>query len=106
MEAEKRHKVLSAIGPPSVTEQTITRMDRLEEELKGIMEKGYAFEDQELRTGVRRVVAPIYDSRNPLAGCVGVAATIFSLEMNNIEGLGRQVVETAQQISNRMGNPG
>lgn len=106
MEAEKRHKVLSAIGLPSVTEQTITRMDRLEEELKGIMETGYAFEDQELRTGVRRVVAPIYDSRNRLAGCVGVAATIFSLEMNDIEGLGRQVVETAQKISNRMGNPG
>jgi len=105
MKAEKRHKVLSAIGLPSVTEQTIPRMDRLEQELKGIRKTGYAFEDQELRTGVRRVVAPIYDSRNRLAGCVGVAATIFSLEMNDIGGLGLQVVETAQQISNRMGNP-
>jgi len=106
MEAAKRHKVLSAIGLPPVTEHTITRMDRLEEELSGIMEKGYAVENQELRRGVRRIVAPIYDHRNRLAGCVGVAATIFSLEMNDIEGLAREIMETARQISNHMGNPG
>jgi DNA-binding IclR family transcriptional regulator len=106
MEAEKRQKVLSAIGLPPVTEYTITRMDRLEEELSGIREKGYAVEDQELRKGVRRVVAPIYGHRNQLTGCVGVAATIFSLDINDMEDLGRQVVETARQISNRMGNPG
>jgi DNA-binding IclR family transcriptional regulator len=105
MEAEKRHKVLSAIGLPPVTGRTITRMDQLEEELKGIMEKGYAFEDQELRKGVRRIVAPIYDYRNHLAGCVGVAATIFSLETGDIADLGRQVMKTAKQISNCMGNP-
>jgi len=106
METEKRHKVLSVIGLPPVTEHTIIRIDRLEEELKGIMEKGYAFEDQELRKGVRRIVAPIHDYRDRLIGGVGVAATIFSLEMNDIADLGRQVVETAKQISNRMGNPG
>jgi len=63
-------------------------------------------EDQELRKGVRRVVAPIYDHRRHLAGCIGVAATIFSLERDDIADLGQQVVETARQISNHMGNPG
>ncbi len=104
MEAEKRQKVLATIGLPPVTEHTITDMDQLEEELIGIREKGYAFEDQELRNGVRRVVAPIYDHRNHLVGCVGVAATIFSFEMDDRESLGRQVVETANQISYGMGN--
>lgn len=104
MEATKRHKVLSAIGLPPVTERTITRMDQLEMELKKIREKGYAFEDQELRKGVRRIVAPIYDHRNRLAGCVGVAATIFSFEVTDTEDLAREVVETAGQISKRMGN--
>jgi len=103
MEAEKRQKVLATIGLPPVTEHTITDIDQLEEELIGIREKGYAFEDQELRKGVRRIVAPIYDHRNHLVGCVGVAATIFSLEMDDRESLGRQVVETANQISYDMG---
>lgn len=104
MDADKRHKVLSAIGLPLVTEHTITRIERLEEDLKGIVEQGYAFEDQELRKGVRRVAAPIYDHRHRLAGCIGVAATIFSMEMSDIPDLGHQVRETARQISNTMGN--
>jgi DNA-binding IclR family transcriptional regulator len=106
MAFDKRHKVLSAIGLPPVTEQTITQMDRLEDELTKIMEKGYAVEDQELRKGVRRIAAPIYDHRNELAGCVGVAATIFSLDMDDIPALGRHVMATAREISNRMGNTG
>jgi DNA-binding IclR family transcriptional regulator len=103
MTPEKRHKVLATIGLPSVTENTITDPDALEEEIRRIQEKGYAFEDQELRDGVRRLAAPIYDHENRLAGCVGVAATIFSLEMDQKEDLAAQVIETAQRISHGMG---
>jgi IclR family KDG regulon transcriptional repressor len=103
MTPEKRHKVLATIGLPPVTENTITGPDVLEDEIRRIQEKGYAFEDQELRDGVRRLVAPIYDHENCLAGCVGVAATIFSLEMNQKEDLAAQVIETAERISNGMG---
>jgi len=56
-----------------------------------------------LRKGVRKIVEPIYKHRNYLIGCVGVAATIFSFEMDDREILGRQVVETANQISYGMG---
>jgi len=104
MTPEKRRKVLNAIGLPAVTEHTITRIDRLEEELGQIMERGYAVEDQELRKGVRRIAAPIYDCRNQLTGSVGIAATIFSLELDDREGLVQQVVQTAEQISDLMGN--
>ena len=105
MAPEKRHKVLTTIGLPPMTENTITDLDVLEEEVTRIKEKGYAFEDQELRKGVRRIVAPIYDHRNHLAGCVGVAATIFSFEIDDKENLGRQVIETADRISYGMGKP-
>ncbi|MCJ7683861.1 MAG: hypothetical protein MUO68_06160 [Desulfobacteraceae bacterium] len=47
-------------------------------------------------------MGPIYKHRNYLIGCVGVAATIFSFEMDDREILGRQVVETANQISHNM----
>jgi len=103
MDPEKRHKVLDKIGLPAVTEHTITDMNGLETELLKVRKDGYAFEDQELRKGVRRVVAPIYDFRNDLAGCIGIAATLFSLELVDVEYLGSIVRETADKISNRMG---
>ncbi len=110
MAPEKRYKVLTTIGLPPMTENTITDLDVLEAEIKRIKEKGYAFEDQELRKGVRRIVAPIYDHKNHssrsshfdgvgLVGCIGVAATIFSFEIDDKENLARQVMETADRIS-------
>jgi len=103
MVPEKRQKVLDKIGLPAVTEHTITDMNELETELLEVKKNGYAFEDQELRKGVRRVVAPIYDFRNDLAGCIGIAATLFSFELEDREYLGSLVMEAANKISNRMG---
>jgi DNA-binding IclR family transcriptional regulator len=103
MDPEKRLKVLDKIGLPSVTEHTITDVNKLEVELLKVRENGYALEDQELRKGVRRVTAPIYDFRNNLAGCIGIAATILSFELEHGEDLGRMVVQAANKISYRMG---
>lgn len=104
MEAKKRRKVLEKIGLPAVTEHTLTDMDKLEEDLLKVREDGYAFEDQELRKGVRRVVAPVYDFRNELAGCVGIAATVFSFELKDRKYFGRMVMESAKGISSALGN--
>jgi len=103
MEKEKRKDALNKIGIPKVTKHTITDVDQLEEELSIIMKNGYAFEDQELREGVRRVVAPIYDCHGGLAGCIGIASTIFSLKYEDREYLGRMVKEVAHKISSDMG---
>ena len=103
MDPEKRQTVLDKIGLPAVTEHTITERSKLEEELLSIQEDGYAFEDQELRKGVRRIVAPIYNFRNNLAGCIGIAATLFSFELEDRARLGRIVIKTANRISYRMG---
>jgi hypothetical protein len=53
---------------------------------------------------VNTVIAGLKDITPKSTSCVGVATTIFSLEMNNIEGLVRQALETTQEISNHMGN--
>jgi DNA-binding IclR family transcriptional regulator len=103
MDPEKRRKVLHKIGLPAVTENTITHREALEAELLRVQENGYAFEDQELRTGVRRVAAPIYGFHNHLAGCIGIAATILSFDLDHRDDLGRMVKETANRISYGMG---
>ncbi len=103
MDPEKRGRVLEKIGTPAVTENTITDLSNLEAELMQIRKNGYAFEDQELRKGVRRVVAPIYDYRDNLAGCIGIAATVFSFELKDKGHLGQMIKETAERISFGMG---
>ncbi|MBI4773851.1 MAG: IclR family transcriptional regulator [Deltaproteobacteria bacterium] len=107
MDPDKRRNVLQKIGLPQVTEHTITDLDKLEEELQKIRENGYAFEDQELRKGVRRVAAPIYDFKDDIAGGLSIAATILSFELKDVDALGRLTVETASEISRNMGrHPG
>ncbi len=106
MRPEKMRSVLHKIGLPAVTAKTITKIETLEAELAEVRKNGYAFEDQELRKGIRRVAAPIYEYRDDLAGCIGIAAPVFSFEMKNRAELGHMIVQTAARISQAMGRWG
>ena len=99
MDTEKRKENLKKIGLPAVTEHTITDVGTLEKELKNVISNGFAFEDQELRKGVRRVAAPIYDNQNKIAGCISIAAPIFSFELDDVNKLGMLAKKTADEIS-------
>jgi len=103
MTEEKRKNVLEKIGLPAVTNFTTTDISKLEKELNTVIKNGYAFEDQELRKGVRRVVAPIYNFRDDLTGCLGIAATVLSFELDDREYLGEAVKDVAAKISYDMG---
>jgi DNA-binding IclR family transcriptional regulator len=99
MDSKRRKENLKKIGLPAVTEKTITDTDTLEKELQKVKSNGFAFEDQELRKGVRRVAAPIYDKTNKVVGCISVAAPIFSFKLDDIDRLGMLAKETAGEIS-------
>jgi DNA-binding IclR family transcriptional regulator len=103
MPEEKRKSVLEKIGLPAVTNYTTTSMSKLEKELIAVIKNGYAFENQELRKGIRRVVAPVYNFRNNVIGCLGIAATVLSFELNDKEYLGNAVKDVAAKISYDMG---
>lgn len=103
MNPAKRGLILERIGLPKVAENTITDPQVLERDLETVVEQGYAFEDQELRTGVRRVAAPIYDYMDELAGCISIAAPIFSFKVEVKHRLGKMAVEAARKISKGMG---
>jgi len=70
MSKKKRFDVLKKIGLPSVAEHTITEMEVLEKEIRKIKKYGYGFEDQELREGVRRVAAPIFNAEGHHIGSI------------------------------------
>jgi DNA-binding IclR family transcriptional regulator len=103
MSEGKRRRVLEKIGLPAVTRHTITEMEVLEKEIREVQRRGYGFEDQELREGVRRVAAPIFGFDGEHVGCIGLSATIFSFELEEADKFGRMVGEAARKTSAQMG---
>lgn len=82
------------------TEATITKWDRLREELTTIRERGYAVNNQELIRGLQCIAAPVF-------GCDGnVIAAINIAKMGSwkeIESLITHVLNAAHAISQTMG---
>ncbi|RLB07907.1 MAG: hypothetical protein DRG50_01375 [Deltaproteobacteria bacterium] len=103
MNPEKRRKVLEKIGLPKITDYTITEMEKLEEDLEGVKARGYAFEDQELRLGLRRVASPIFDRENKVIGCLSVAGPIFRIDHRRRDEIGEMVRLRARELSERIG---
>ncbi|MDY6790451.1 MAG: IclR family transcriptional regulator [Thermodesulfobacteriota bacterium] len=103
MDSVKRRNVLNKIGLPAVTEHTITNLSELEDNLPLVQKDGYAFENQELRMGVRRIAAPIFSFRGELVGCIGIAAPIFTFRSKDKAKFGKMAVKAAKRISDRLG---
>lgn len=103
MEPPRRRHILDKVGLPGVTNWTITNHDEIDREIRSVRERGYAVEDQELRKGVRRVAAPIYDHNGRVAGCLSVAAPIFRMEVEDFPKIGEKVKEMAGEVSLALG---
>ena len=103
MSEEKRRQVLHKIGLPAITKYTITDPEILEAELKHTKACGFGFEDQELREGVRRIAAPIFNFSGKHVGCIGLSASIFNFDLKDKEKYGAMVVDAARKASADMG---
>lgn len=99
----KRRNRLKNIGLPAVTENSITDIEMLELELEAVLQNGYACENQELRKGVCRVVAPIFDHTDKLAGGIGVAAPVFRMDSEDFPKVGEIVKNIAHEITLSLG---
>jgi len=72
-------EILERHGLPQQTENTITDIDALEEELASISESGIAFNDEENMRGLRAVGAPILDERETVQGAVSISGPVNGL---------------------------
>ncbi len=99
MDEDKRRRVIGKIGLPAVTKYTITDTKRLEDEIRETQKRGYGFEDQELREGVRRVAAPVFNADGKHVGCIGLSATVFSFGLDELDRYGQMVLDAAGKTS-------
>ncbi len=67
------HSMLSGRELPPVTENTITRLDKLLAELKRVRERGYAIDREETSPLATCVAAPILDASGSAIGAISIS---------------------------------
>jgi DNA-binding IclR family transcriptional regulator len=102
MTGEKLKRVMDRMGLPRITEHTITDFQVLEKELKAAKKNGYALDEQEMRMGVVRVSAPVYDKKGKVVACLGVAAPSFRITAQNRDKIGKWSKKLAQELSTEL----
>jgi DNA-binding IclR family transcriptional regulator len=86
------------------TENTIVDKQKLYEELRGIREKGYAFDLEERIAGVRCVAAPVFNSRNEVIGAIGISGMVQNMPLERMESHARVIKAVAEKVSLNVGN--
>ena len=85
------------------TSQSISTLSALEEDLQKIRFRGYAIDDRESMDYVRCLATPIRDYQNKAVAAISIAALDFKLPMEKIPEISLNVIDTAMQISRRLG---
>ena len=102
VEKNKLAGIMSRMGLPQITEHTITDLEVLEAELSRILEKGFASDREEMRIGVCRIAAPVYDKTGRVAACIGIAAPAFRIQVSDCERIGPVVRDLATNLSKEL----
>jgi len=81
MSEERQERILDAMPLEPGTEHTITDINELLSELEEIHQQGYGFNDEERRSGVRAVAAPITNRRSKeLVGALAISGPTTRLK--------------------------
>jgi DNA-binding IclR family transcriptional regulator len=99
MPAEKLRNVMGQMGLPRITEFTVSTFEDLEREATQVRKQGYAFDNQEMRLGVFRIAAPVYDQRASVTACLGIAGPSFRIDEKKVEKIGNWVRKLAREMS-------
>ena len=98
---------ISAKGLPARTSNTITDGVALKQELKTIREQGYALDNEENEKGIRCIGAAALDESGTPVAAISVSGPAFRVTKKIAqEILRKKVVETAAEISRRLGYGG
>jgi len=85
------------------TNNTITDMQRIRQQLRVIRQQGYAVENEESEIGTRGVAAPVRDAEGLVVAAVGVAGPSQRLSRKALTGFVPHVIGTADTVSMRLG---
>lgn len=102
MPAEQRRRILRK-PLEELTEHTVTDRDVLNKQLQEIRDTGYGRTIEELEVGINAVGAPIRDSSGSVISAVAVSGPVFRLSEESVPEIGELVVQSAAEISRKLG---
>jgi len=86
------------------TDNTITSLKKLRDELKVVKKRGYAIDREEYQRGISCIAAPIKDSSGGVIAGVGISFPIFRVDKSKEKIFVEFIKETAGRISTECGN--
>ena len=85
-----------------MTPKTITQLPKLLRELGQVRTQGFAVDDEESFPGVRCVAGPIHGRGGRMTAAISATVPKQRMGKKRIDEIRKQVVETAQLISERL----
>lgn len=96
-------EIVGRAGLTAFTENTITELDVLHDELSQTRSRGYALDASEHEVDAYCIGAPILDRRGRVIGACSISGRDMEIVGRRRTGLAADVTETALEISRRMG---
>jgi len=95
-------QLISEQGLIRYNDNTISSIRQLKQELQLICSRGYALDDEEEEIGVRCVGAPIFSPGKEAIAALSIVGETSRISVESLSSLCRNVVETANLVSERM----
>jgi len=97
------NKIIEEEGLHKYTENTITDKNILKEELKKVLEIGYAIDNEELIENITCVAAPIKDHKDECIAALSVAGLSSRLRSKSIDKIAELIKSKVLKISRKIG---
>ena len=88
---------------PTVTSKGIASRSALLAQLDEIMSRGYAIDDEEARSGVRCIAAPVFDATGSALLAISVTSPLDNLQGKRLHDVADAVVAAAASVTYAMG---
>lgn len=100
---DEQERLINDLELKPYTVKTITNIETLRYELKKILEKGYAIDDEEIYPGVRCIAAPILNHKGKVLASVGISGPISRIRIENMDEYIKVITDVAKRISQKLG---
>lgn len=95
--------VISEVGLPRYTKNTITDAGELKKELSKIRALGFGEDNEEISDGLCCIAVPVWDHGNKIAGAVSVSVPTVRIDEKRKTELKRLLLDMGEIVSKRLG---